>query len=179
MNVQELITKLNNNGEFDFAQELEIKRYLPLEVKKTIAQGIIYESATEEFGVTMFDSVQKHLSYIRYMITTYTNLEYTDDDYDMICSVEYNEMSLLNVLMSHIGYDAHECKRILNFMVEDKLRETNAEFVISKFLNEITQSVKNLTDKLSQKTEELDPKKAIPDSVDMDKLGTFLQNYIK
>ena len=76
MTVNELLMNIKNK-EFSLERGLQVKKYLPMEVKKTIAQGIIYDCTNEADGVIKVDSVQRYLSYVKYMITMHTNLEYT------------------------------------------------------------------------------------------------------
>ena len=174
MKVQELVGKINNEG-FNLEQELQIKKYLPIEVKKTIAQAIIYECTDYADGIATMDSVQKHLSYVKYMITTHTNLEYTDNDYDVLGAEEYNGVRLLDRIMKCFEDDAKECKKILNFMVEDAKREMSLELSIAKFLNGLNSTV----DKLAENLASVDLQSMIPNDLDMGKLSNFLQNYIK
>ena len=158
--------------EFKLEKGLEVKKYLPIEVKKTIAQSIIYDCTDDAEGAIIVDSVQKYMSYVRYMITTHTNLEYTDEDYDVLYSTEYNEMTLLNAIIDCFGDDAKECTRILNLMVDDYMQEMTIEFSIAKFLNGLNEVIGGFADKIS----DFDLGSMIPDSVDMNKLGEFLQN---
>lgn len=174
MKINELLINIKNKN-FNLEKELKVVKYLPIEVKKTIAQSIIYDCTTEENGVVKVDSVERYMSYVRNMIVMHTNLEYADEDYDVLCSTEYGDSTLLNEIIECFGSDAQECSRILELMTDDYMQEQSIEFGVVKFLNDLTMSIKNITDKIAQKTDEL----KISDSIDMDKLGAFLQNYIK
>lgn len=174
MKVQELVANVNN-AEFDLAGVLEVKAYLPIEVKKVIAQSIIYECTDETDGVSKMDSVQRYLSYVKYMITMHTNLEYKDEDYDTLCSVQYHNSTLLNAIMNCFKRDTKECEMILNLMIDDYEKEISLESSIAKFLNGLTVAAANLADKFGN----VDIKTLIPDGIDMDKLSTFLEKYIK
>jgi hemoglobin-like flavoprotein len=174
MKVQELLNNIHNQG-FNMDEFVEVKKYLPIEFKKNIAQGILYECVDEVNGIQKIDSVQKYLSYVKYMIVTHTSLEYTDEDYDILCSTEYNGTNLLNAILDCFGNDAKECEMVLNFMVDDYSKEISLEFSIAKFLNGLNVAIAKLADKFN----DVNVKEFIPDSVDMDKLGTFLNNYIK
>lgn len=174
MKVTELIEKISNKG-FDLKKELEVKEYLPIELKKTIAQGMIYECTNEEDGTISVDSVQRYMSYVRCMITAHTNLEYTDEDYDTLCSSKYGDCTLLNAIMECFGDDAKECSRIFNLTMDDYMQKMSIEFTIARFLNELSESISNLSKKIGN----VDFQSMLPDDVDMSKLGAFLQNYIK
>lgn len=174
MKVQELVKKINQD-DFNLESTLEIKKYLPIEAKKSIAQAIIYECTENVDGIVKFDSVRKYLAYIRYMIVTHTNLEYTDDDYDVLNSVEYNGVRLMERIMRCFEDDAKELKKIMNFMIEDYKWEIGIEGSISKFLNGLNVTIANVAEKF----ENIDLKSMIPDGLDMNKLSVFLKNYIK
>lgn len=174
MKINELLMSIKEEN-FDIKKELQVKTYLPIEVKKTIAQAIIYDCTNSEYGVIKIDSVKKYMSYVKYMITTYTNLEYTDENYDALCSTEYNGTTLLNAIMDCFDDDAKECARILNLMIGDYMQEMKIEFTVAKFLHNLNEAIEGLTGNIGG----FDLSSMIPDSVDMNKLGTFLQDYVK
>lgn len=178
MKVNELLMNIRNK-EFNLERGLEVKKYLPMEVKKTIAQGIIYDCTSDENGAIKVDSVERYMSYVRYMITMHTNLAYTDDDYDVMCSTEYEDTSLLNAVMECFDADARECSRVLDLMMNDFMQDMNIEFTVSKFLNGLNEYVERIVGKLNDKIAEVDINSFIPDDVDRDKLKNFLNNYIK
>lgn len=174
MTINELLNNMNNEG-FDFCEALEVKKYLSIEFKKTIAQGVIYESIQEDHGVLRVDSVQREMAYIRFMITTHTNLEYTDEDYDTLCSTMCGNTNLLGAIINCFDRDATECARILDLMVNDYMRETSIEFTVARFLSDVTDTINRLASKL----EAQDFKSVMPEQVDMEKLNKFLNKYIK
>lgn len=173
MKIEELVAGIENK-DFNLEKELQVKTYLPIELKKTIAQSIIYDCTESDNGVIKVDSVQRYMSYVKYMITSHTNLEYTDEDYDTLCS-----LGLLNIIMDCFEADAKECSRILNLMTDDYMQEMSIDFAVAKFLNNLTGNLNNITENIVQKTNETNLNDIVPDSIDMNKLGDFLQNYIK
>ena len=178
MKVKELLMNIHNK-DFNLERELQVKKYLPIEVKKTIAQGIIYDCTSEEGGVVKVDSVQRYLSYVRYMITMHTNLEYTDEDYDTLCSAEYIETALLNAIMSCFEADAKECSRILDLMTDDYMQEFTIESTVAKFLGGLSKSISGIADKINEQIGSIDVKSMIPEDTDKEKLSKFLSEYIK
>jgi hypothetical protein len=153
MKVQALLMNIKNK-DFSLERGLEVKKYLPIEVKKTIAQAIIYDCTSEEAGVIKVDSVQRYMSYVRYMITTHTNLDYTDEDYDALCSTKYGENNLLNAIMDCFAEDAKECTRILNLMTDDLVYENSTSVIVGKLLYSINGSlgtfIKGMKDKIGE-----------------------------
>ena len=178
MKVQELLMNIRNK-EFKLERELDVKKYLPIEVKKTIAQAIIYECTSDENGAIKMDSVQRYLSYVKYMITAHTNLEYTDENYDVLCSTEYGDTNLLNAIIECFGDDAKECSRILNLIVDDYMQEYSIESSISKFLYKMNASVDGFVQEINKKIKDIDMGSIIPDDVSKNQLSEFLSKYVK
>lgn len=178
MRTSEFIEKITNTT-CDIYDVLEVKPYVPIEVKRAIAQEIVYESTINENGYIKMDSFERYMSYVNHMILAHTNLEYTDDDYDILCCTPYGETSLLNAIMSCFGEDAKECSRILDMITDDTLQESTIECTVAKFINDITNRISDITDVLKSKTEGVNLKEMIPESIDMDKLGEFLQKQNK
>lgn len=171
MKINELLMSIHRK-DFNIEKELHVKTYLPIEEKKAIAKAIIFECTEEINGVVKVDSVQQYLSYVKYMILRHTNLEYTHEDYDKLCSTEYQETSLLNAIINTCQSDANECNRILNLMLDDYLQENSIEFIIGKTLS-------GLTEVLSSKINEFDVNSIIPHDIDKTKMIKFLNDFIK
>lgn len=131
---------------FNMERELRVKKYLPIKEKQMLAQLIINECTENVNGVIKLDSMKQYLSYVKYMIKFHTNLEYTEDDYDTLCSTEYMESNLLNVIMSCFGSDAEECSRILNLMLDDYMRENSIECSIGRFLSGLSNTIDGLSE---------------------------------
>ena len=172
MKVQELLMSIRNK-EFNMEKRLEVKKYLPIEVKKNIAQGIIFDCTSEENGVIKIDSVEQYLSYVRYMITTHTNLEYTDEDYDVLCSTYYGDLTQLNALMQCFNDDAAECTRILKLMIADYMQNNSIQVLLGSFLHDVSNSIKGISGKLEGVIENDNLKKILSDD-NIVKLKKFL-----
>lgn len=171
MKINELMMSIHRK-DFDMEKELQVKKYLPIEEKKLIAQGIIYECTEDVGGVIKVDSVQQYLSYVKYMILRHTNLEYTQEDYDKLCTTRYQDKTLLNAIMDCFELDAKECTRIMNLMTSDYMQQNSMEFIVGKFLNNLNETLKN-------KLDEFDFNSVIPKDIDKSKLVNFLNNYIE
>ena len=173
MKINELMANVHRK-DFDMEKELQVKKYLPIEEKKLIAQGIMYECIEEVDGALKVDSVQKYLSYVKYMIVRHTNLEYTPGDYDTLCS-----NGLLNEIMECFGDDAKECSRILNLMMDDRMHEMSIEFTVAKFLGNLAHELGGLSEQFSQKIDNMDFNSVIPKGIDANKLANFFNTYVK
>ena len=170
MKIEKLLVEINRSN-FDMDKELQVKKYLPIETKKTIAQGILYECTSNESGVTKIDSVQRYMSYVKYMITMHTNLEYTDKNYDMLCSTMYGDKILLNAIMDCFESDAKECSRILNLMSDDISYNNSIEIKIGEFLYKLNNSLNDVTSKLQSKMDNIGF-----DVEDVERIKTFVNS---
>jgi hypothetical protein len=173
MRVQELISKMNTEG-FNLAEAIETKIYLPINLKKVIAQEIVYDCTSEDNGVIKVDSFERYMSYVRHMITEHTNLEYTDDDYDVLCSTEYNGDSLLGAIIGCFGEDAKECSRILEMVMGDYMQDTTLESILAKTLHNLEINLSKFAEKIADNT-----KNMIPEGMDIEGLGKLIEKLGK
>lgn len=178
MKINELMASMHR-ADFNMEKELQVKKYLPIEEKKIIAQGILYESAEEADGMVKIDSVQRYLSYVKYMIIKHTNLEYTQADYDKLCSTEYNGTTLLNAIMKCFGDDATECSRILNLVTDDYNQEHSIENKVSQFLYKLNNTLEGLVDSFGQKLNDFNFEDLLPKDFDAERMSAFFQQYVK
>ena len=178
MKINELLMNINRDN-FNMEKELQVKKYLPIEEKKLIAQGVIYECTEQADDVIKVDSVQQYLSYVKYMILRHTNLEYTQEDYDKLCSTDYNDSSLLNAIFDCFSDDAKECSRILNFKIEDLMQENSMNFVVAKFLNNLGSKLESIMDNIDAKTKELSLDTIVPNDVNIEQIKKFLNANIE
>ena len=176
MKIQELLTSIKNK-EFNLEKRLEVKKYLPMEVKKTIAQGIIFACTDDSEGAIKVDSLQRYMSYVEYMIKYHTNLEYTEADYDALCSTPYGENNLLNAIMDCFGADAQECSRILDMMMGDYLSNNDIEIQIAQFLNGLGNTLSSIASTLNDKIDGFDLKSMMPKDIDLKQVVGFLEKY--
>ena len=173
MKVNELLMNIRNK-DFKLKTGLQVKKYLPIKEKQAIAQLVINECTEEVNGVIKLNSLQQYLSYVKYMILMHTNLDYSDEDYDKLCSTEYMETNLLNAILSNFGPDAEECSRILNLMLDDYMRENSIEYTVGKFLSNLNNTINALTTTFSA----MDINSILPQDIDVESFNNFLKNYI-
>lgn len=175
MKIQELLINIKNKSFKLNGLELGIKKYLPIKEKQMIAQLIINECTENIDGVIKLDSIKQYMSYVKYMIQFHTNLDYTDNDYDILCSTGYMDSNLLTAIMSCFGSDAEECSRILNLMLDDYMRENSIEHSIGRFLHELQNTINNFSTSLSG----LDASSLLPQNFDVEKFNQILNKYMK
>lgn len=175
MKVQELLVCLKNK-DFNLGTGLQVKKYLPLEVKKTIAQGILYDSVDDSTGYPVINSIERYMSYVRNMISYHTNLEYTDKDYDVLCSTEYNGDNLLNKILELFASDATECSRILDLLTNDYMQKFTIEYSISNLCNNLGNYANELLGTLQFKLTQLKLDDVLPEDFDFNKMEQILKN---
>jgi len=169
MRVNDLINKMNTEG-FNLAETIEAKTYLPIVLKKVIAQEIVYDCTSEDNGVIKVDSFERYMSYVRHMITEHTNLEYTDDDYDTICLTEYNGDSLLGAIIGCFGEDAKECSRVLEMVMGDYMQDTTLESILAKTLYNLETKLGSFIEKMADNT-----KNMIPEGTNVEGLSKLIE----
>lgn len=173
MKVQEFVNSLKNK-DFKAENALNVKKYLPIEVKKEIAKSVIFDCIENNNGIIHVDSVQRYLSYIRNMIIFHTELKYTDEDYDILCSTEYNGTTLLNYVLDLFNEDAQECSRILNLMTDDYMQDYSLDNTISSFVYGLNDKLDNVMSIIKDKINELDTNNIIPSDLDVDQIKKIL-----
>lgn len=171
MTIKQLLENVNNK-DFNMELELNVQKYLPIEQKKLIANGIIYECTENVDGFIKVDSVQQYLSYVKFMIQYHTNLEYTHEDFDVLCSVEYRDTDLMTAIFDAFRKDADQCSEILTLMINDYVQDNSMEFIASRFLHQIAEI-------LSNQLNQLNIEAMLPSDFDANKLAKFLNTYVK
>lgn len=174
MRIGQLLENIKNDN-FNMEQELQVKKYLPMEEKKLIAKGIMYECTENTDGFIKVDSVQQYLSYIKFMIKHHTNLEYRYEDYDVLCSTEYNGDTLINSIINCFEADAKECTRIMKLTIDDYLQNNS----LAAQVGSVVLGINNLLSLIESKVDGFDIGSILPDGLDTNRLNTFLTNYVK
>jgi hypothetical protein len=113
------------------------------------------------------------------MITAHTNLEYSDEDYDVLCSTEYGSTTLLNAIVGCFEEDANECNRLLGMMVDDYLENNSASNLIAMAINQLVAKLSTVVSEFKSKVDEMDVKKMLPEDFDIEKLNGLINKYSK
>ena len=133
---------------------IEVKDYIPFIEKQSIAQIVLKSCARINEGVVSVDSVQKYMIFTITVLSTYTNLQFEGneidlDAYDMLCSCQVGEGTLLDAIIKTFEKEYSRCNDILNMMTADLLAENNIEKQIGKFLSSVTTKIDNLGNTLN------------------------------
>lgn len=172
MRVNEFIDMINAGKVENIDNVLDTKKYIPVQVKYATAQAIMYDCTEEVNGAIKMNTFHRYMSFIKHMINIHTNLEYTDEDYDVMCSTNYNGVSLMDAVMNTFTDDGKECSNILEMVSNDIMYDNSIEMSVAKALNNIDIKIRDV---LKNTFDGL--KKDIPDNVDMNELSKMLEIY--
>ena len=154
------------HGVSDFIKEkLDFNVYVPFMEKRRIINMVVEQNMSEEHGIVEIDSVGQFVSFLVTMMMSHTTLDFSDnpiDDYDLLC-----EAGLIEPIVEHFKKDYDECSVLLSMICDQKLKNNNLTFVVSKFLDGILDKVDGFAETL----------KGVVSQVDLQKLaGTYFED---
>lgn len=142
-------------------KELEIKEYLPFAEKRELCKTVIDACNTRDGGLIKVDSVSRYIIFTITVISKYTNLEFSSDEYEEYDSLDEYDMlcqnRLLNPILSVIGEEYETCNNLLNMMMDDVIANNNTvEAVLGHALGKVTDSLDGLIGAFAEKVEEME-----------------------
>lgn len=172
-------TKIAPNAVSDYLKkELEIKDYVPFVEKQSVAQVVLETCANMKDGVITIDSIQKYIIFTTMVLSTYTNLEFDENEYlesyDLLCSHQVGEGTLLDEIIKTFEKEYVRCNDILNMMTADLMAENNIEKQVGKFLSGISKKVSDLGDSLIDKLGNFNMDL---NQLDIDKLSDIISKF--
>ena len=137
-------------------KELKTKEYIPFDEKQAIARTVLASCSAISDGVIIIDSIHKYMLFTMAMLSTYTNLESSEDmnlsdAYDALCSCRVGDGTMLDAIIKTFEIEYSRCNDILNMMTADLLAENNIEKQVGKFLSRLSEKVNKLGDGLIDK----------------------------
>lgn len=156
INVLEIVKEYKKSHDLsEIYQKIEIKEYVPFLYKKGAIDAIIDTFLQTEYGLYVYDALDKHLAFVLGFITLYTNLDYEDEEgyaaYDALV-----ESHLLDHIIDKVGYDYSDFVNFFEETLKNKIETNNSiPNVLNGFLTGLSAAVSNL---------------------DAKKLGTVLEN---
>ena len=187
MKINEFIEKFKNdkvtnskvapNAVNDYLKKtLEVKDYVPLVEKQSIAQVTLETCSHIKDGVISIDSIKKYIIFTITVLSTYTNLEFDGDEigidnYDILCSYKVDDNTLLDTIIKTFEVEYVRCNDILNMMTADLMAENNIEKQVGKFLSNISEKINGFGDLLIEKISDFD---IDLDQLDIDKLANII-----
>ena len=172
-------SKVAPNAVGDYLKkELEIKDYVPLIEKQSIAQIVLETCAHMNNGVIAIDSIQKYIIFTITVLSDYTNLEFDGandlEDYDVLCSHQIGESTLLDEIIKTFEKEYVRCNYILNIITADLMAENNIEKQVGKFLSGISEKINDLGDSLINKLGDFNMDL---NQLDIDKLSNIISKF--
>lgn len=172
---------INPNAVAEYIEKtLEVKKYLPFNLKRQVVEMVVKENITIERGVKKSDAISQYVSFIIAMLQAHTNLEIGDDpiaDYDVLA-----ESGLLAPVISAFQESYDECDILLKMALANELEDNNLEALIGRFLDELLDMADDITYSIENKIDGIDVQKIIGEFLkpeDLEKLSGFLKKYGK
>jgi hypothetical protein len=174
-------TTINPNAVADYIEKtLEVKKYLPFNLKRQVVEMVVKENITIERGVKKSDAISQYVSFVVAMLQAHTNLEFSDDptaDYDVLA-----ESGLLASVIETFKQSYDECDILLKMALANELEDNNLEALIGRFLDELLDMADDITYSIENKIDGIDVQKIIGEFLkpeDLEKLSVFLKKYSK
>lgn len=174
-------TKFEPNAVESFIKEkLEIKPYISFTDKRKIAEMVVNQNITDEYGVIKLDSTSEFVGFIIAMLTAHTNLCFGPnpiEDYDAL-----SESGLLEYILATFKKDFDECKAVLQMVRNDALVDNNLSVVVAKFLDGVLEKLDGVGDTIKGIVEKIDLDKFTGlglDEKELNGLKKLLHKYSK
>lgn len=155
MKAQELLEVVIKNKTVDLRSLLEIKKYIPISLKKSVIEEVLLESTLSlKENMLTYNGIQKYLTFVLTVLNLYTNLEIEniETDYDLLM-----EKELLPTILETIGNDYFEFKDLYDMRFEDKLRETNTlEAIINSGFQDLLFSLTGTLERVNKAIDNID-----------------------
>ena len=164
-------TKTDNTIVSNFlTKELEIKKYIPFQEKRAIAEMVVAENTEIVDGVKKNNPIDQYLSFVMSMLIAHTNLEASDnpiDDYDMLA-----ESGLLPLIISEFQESYNETDVLLKMALASELEYNNMGAMIGRFLDGILNKLDMVNTLIKNTTENISEE-------DLGKLNGLLNKFMK
>lgn len=171
MKVQELLMNIHNK-DFDLEQALQIKKYLPINIKKELATDVIALCTDDLDGFVMVDKIKLRVYFTMTALFVYTELEVSPDFTDLV--QEYDTLGasgLLGQIIKLIGDDYNICYDVVQDELNELLIENSFETQVVRVANKINKTLDVLTEKLSS----VDFNTILPEGTNMNELVDVLK----
>lgn len=160
-------------------ETLNVKEYISFADKRELCRGVLDASCTQTNGVVEMDSVSRYILFTVAMLTTYTDLEFGNDDdldtideYDLLC-----QSGLLNSVIGVIGDEYGVCNNLLNMMMADiDANNNNMAVVIGRAADRLLNIIDGFATVLSGKVEEMNLDLS---QIDIEKYKGILEKFNK
>lgn len=128
-------------------REIEIKRYIPFNEKRKIAEMVVDQNVHVVDGVKKYSNVDAYICFIMASIVAHTNLECGEnpiDDYDALA-----ESGLLPIIIAEFQESHNEIDVLLKMTLASELEDNSVSALIGHFLDAVLQKVDGLSGMLN------------------------------
>ena len=116
----------------DLLQEIDLKTYVPFEVKRSVIDMLI----EDEYFDVVNDSMDRYQGFVTAVVTLYTDLEFADGQAEL----EESDFDFLfrsgvwDKIVAEIGKDAEDFMEFFKAKIEDKRKKDSLETVLKESL---------------------------------------------
>ena len=174
-------SKSNEHAVSDYLKEhLEIKTYLPFNMKREIVELVVAQNTKWVDGVKRNDAISQYISFVVAMIKAHTKLKFSDnpiEDYDILA-----ESKLLPLIIAEFQESYNECDIMLKMALAMELENNNINVLVGRFLNSILNKLDSVGSVLKEKFVDVDINDFLGadfNDEDLANLKGFLNKYNK
>lgn len=165
---------------------LEIKPYIPVMRKRTLAEIIFNAVTSVENNIIVVDSLNKYICFTMLMITEYTNLEFTVDENGLSTPEaleEYDELcanNLINPILACFADDYARSNEVLNYVFQDRLAAVNSSSaVLGRAVDYVVEIIENLSGVFEKKINNMNDSLAEFDPEMLNQIISILPENVK
>lgn len=178
MKIVEFVELMKNNDvTISVLDVISVKKYVGSINKMQIAKDVIDATIEYDGGFIKFYSYKQHLLFTLAVIEAHTDLRFADNwvdkvrEYDILC-----ENDLLDMIIDTFRKDYEASLIVLDMMRNDILTDNSIEASAAKLVTSVSENLDVFVGALSDKLEDLDVEKIIPNNLDLNKLQGLLNN---
>jgi len=170
MKINEFIEKCK--GVKDINEVIEIKKYIPIVSKRTIARDALDRNMDDINGFIEIDNVSADVSFTMGVVCACTGLEYDDivSDYDSLC-----EAQLMDKIIEKIGADYFHALQVLEQEKDAVLTRNSIEAQVARVANSLVEAIDGLSRKLEDSIGDFNINQVIPEGTDLSQLFNMLK----
>lgn len=129
------IEKLKDVENINEIEDLEVRSYVPLREKELMIEELLKVLLKQNGSLYTVNSIDKEIKSHLAVITLYTNIDITNDDYLNYDIIHKN--GLYNKIEDKAYHDIINFIDLLELRIDDKLKENTYEKIVDNRLNEM------------------------------------------
>lgn len=167
MTIRELVELVNKAESFNLQDKLNIKRYISITDKRSIAMDVIAACTDDALGFIEVDRFKAGIYFDMCVLQKYTSLEVSFDFEEMIKEYDMlNEIGMMNVIIDYFKDDYNKCQDVLNGELESFLAQNSLEAQVVTVVNKVN----SLLDEIGAKFNDVNLNDIITNGVNLGEL---------